>query len=374
MRRLARSIDTLHRLKRRVRYRSRAPSGVLVVAAGGLGDTVLFSLVLPRFMALAAEGETVTVLLRADAAKMAFLFPRGVEVLGIDFARLMRDPAYRWSQFDALYERNFRIALTADFLRHPLTDEALLLAAGAPETVGMTARPWRKYDRRLRANRRHFARMFDSGPARLDKILRWTRFADWATGRTEPPPRVALPPGRLPPPAKVSPPFVLIQPFSAVREKQLSAASLRRIVEAVPEGFDIAIAGAPSDPARNPDYAPLFDLPRVRFDDSPLEALAATLQAAALVVSFDTAVMHLAVAAGAPTVCLASAAFVGEIVPYADETMPPNATFFFQDMPCRGCLGACSQPLEDGRFACIARLDLEPALARIRGLAPAAAG
>jgi ADP-heptose:LPS heptosyltransferase len=374
MARLARSVDPLHRVKRWMRFRGRAPSSVLVVAAGGLGDTVLFSLVLPRFMALAAPGETVTVLLRSDAAKMAFLFPRGVEVLAVDFGRLAREPLYRWRMFDALFDGNFRLAVTADFLRHPLTDEALLLAAAAGETIGMRARPWRKYDRKLGANAKRFARLFDSGPVRLDKVVRWARFADWATGRAEATPRIALPPGRLPPPEKVSVPFVLVQPFSAVRAKQVSAASLRRIVEAVPAGYDVVIAGAPSDPARNPDYAELLRLPSVRFDDSPLEALAAMLQAATLVVSVDTAVMHLAVVAGAPTVCLASAGFVGEIVPYADEIMPANATFLFHDMPCRGCLGACTQPLEDGRFACVARLDLEPALARIRALAPGVSG
>ena len=366
----ARAIDFLHRLKRWGGRRRTARSGVLIVAAGGLGDTVLFSLVLPRLAALAKPGERVAVLLRSDAARMAFLFPGEIEVLRVDFGRLLRDPAYRWGRFDELYRQNFRLAVSADALRHPLTDEALIVAASAAEAIAMEPRPWPKYDRLLRAHRRHFARLFGSGPAHVDKVVRWSRFADWATGRAEPPPKVALPPDRLPDTAPPGTPFVVIQPFSAVREKQVSADALRRIVDAVPDGIEVVIAGAPSDPAGNPDYAPLFDLPRVRFDDSPLDRLAATLRAAELVVSVDTAVMHLAVAAGCPTICLASAAYVGEIVPYADEVMPENVAFFYRDMPCRGCLGACSQPLENGRFACVDRIDLAPVLDRVRSLSP----
>ena len=67
--------------------------------------------------------------------------------------------------------------------------------------------------------------------------------------------------------------------------------------------------------------------------------------------------MHLAVAVGAPTLCLASAAYVGEIVPYAPEITPDNAHFIYQDMDCRGCLGACIHPLDDGMYRCLAAID-----------------
>ena len=44
--------------------------GVLLVSSGGLGDTVLFALVVARFQALARDGEAVRVVLRRDAAAM----------------------------------------------------------------------------------------------------------------------------------------------------------------------------------------------------------------------------------------------------------------------------------------------------------------
>jgi ADP-heptose:LPS heptosyltransferase len=80
------------------------------------------------------------------------------------------------------------------------------------------------------------------------------------------------------------------------------------------------------------------------------------MRAAKIVVSVDTAAMHLAVTMNAPTLCLASAAYVGEIVPYAPEICPPNVRFVYTPMSCQGCLGACSLPTENDRFPCVARL------------------
>ena len=54
--------------------------------------------------------------------------------------------------------------------------------------------------------------------------------------------------------------------------------------------------------------------------------------------------------------CLASAAYVGEIVPYAAEITPPNVRFIYVPMDCQGCLGACTLPKESGVFPCVARL------------------
>ncbi|MBC8157816.1 MAG: lipopolysaccharide heptosyltransferase family protein [Rhodospirillales bacterium] len=370
MARLARLADAFHRLKRRIGSRSGTPSGILIVSSGGLGDTVLFALVLPRLAAMAKDGENITVLLRSDGAKTAFLFDPKIEVLSVDFARLHRDTAYRWQQFDQLYRRNFRIALSADFLRHPHLDEALLVAAAAEQTLGMEARPWPKYDRQLQANRRYFDHLFDSGPVHVDKVVRWARFADWATGETAPAPKVGLLAERLPEADGRDGDFVVIQPFSAVTDKQPSADVFGRIIEAIPDHVTKLITGAPGDLDKNPDFASLLNRANVRFDDSRLEPLCGKLRRARLVVSVDTAVMHMAVVAGAPTICLASAAYVGEIVPYADEIMPGNVSFHFHDMPCRGCLGNCTQPREAGRFACVERLEIDPVLDKIRSVFP----
>lgn len=350
-----RLLDPLLARERRLRGRDGAPKGVLIVAAGGLGDTVLFAHVLPRFLALARPDEPVTVVLRRDAAKMAFLLPKNVGVRAVDFRALRKNILYRRRALSDIRALNVRLALSVDYLRHPLLDEALLAAAEAPETAAMLARPWPKYQAALDRNRGLYARLFDTGPALVDKIVRWTRFANGLTGRDDPPPRAIFDPAPLP--AREPTTLVIVQPFSAVARKQVPPALWRAVIAALPPEAEILVTGAPGDFAAHPEYRALENPPRVRLDTSTFAELVPTLRAARLVVSVDTALMHLAIALGAPTLGLASAAYVGEIVPYDAAVIPPNARFLYADMPCRGCLGDCRLPPEAGMYPCVARLD-----------------
>ncbi|TAN59371.1 MAG: lipopolysaccharide heptosyltransferase family protein [Magnetospirillum sp.] len=362
---LHRLTDPVFSLERRLSSRHGSPSGVLLLSAGGLGDTVLFSLVLPRFTELAAAGETVTVLLRSDGARMSFLFPPAIRVVTVDFARL-RQAAYRRRIFAELYRSHYRLVVSTDFLRHPDLDEALAFACAAPETAAMAPRPWPKYDRRLTAHRHRWSRLFKSGGSRLDKVVRWARFADFLTGRKVPAPQVHLVPEQMPPPVPLERPTVVIQPFSAVKLKQSPPDLYRRIIGALPEGWLVRIAGHPSDLDKNPEYRPLLDLPGVSFEPAPFAALAGLLRSARLVISVDTACMHLAAALGVPTLCLASAAYVGEIVPYAAEVCPASVRFLWRPMDCAGCLGDCRLKPIDSMYPCVAALDGAEVIAAVR--------
>ncbi len=344
-----------------------SPSGLLIVSAGGLGDTALFSLILPRLIPL-ANGEPVTLVLRKNAAGMGFLFEGLADVMAVDFDRYAKERRYRREIDGQLFEANYRLALTSDFLRHPKRDEAMLMAAEASETLAMKARRWAKYDKALTANESKYDRVFDSGPAHLDKMLRWTLFANWLTGQDDPPSLVSLTQDRLPPAEILPRETILLAPFSAVTQKQSSAGLYEDLINLAGPERDIILTGAPGDLDKNPDFKPLLDRPNVRFDDRKFDALPPLLRAARLLVSVDTATMHLGVMAGTPTLCLASAAYVDEIVPYAPEITPPNAQFIYTPMDCQGCLGNCSLPAEDGRFPCVARLDRTEVLRAVRGL------
>jgi len=351
--------------RRRRAPRSALSRGMLLISAGGLGDTVLFAHVIARFLKLAQKDELVTVLLRADALKMAFLFPDGINFLAVDFGQLRKNTAYRKKVMENLFQDHYRLLVHTDYLRHPDLDEALVCAAMAGEAVAMEPRPWAKYDSRLKANRKLYQRLFDSGPPHRDKVLRWARFADWLTGDTTPQPVAVLEPGVLASPATLDVPTVVIQPFSAVKLKQSPPALYRAIIEALPSGTHTVLNGTTNDLEQNPEFKELLSLPGVEFDDAAFAELVPLLRSAALVISVDTALMHLAVAVGAPTVCLASAAYVGEIVPYDPVITPDNVRFIYRTIPCEGCLGDCIFPPEDGMYPCVAGLDPEDVLAGV---------
>lgn len=365
--RLYRLLDALLRLRRALTRRAGTPSGVLLISAGGLGDTVLLATVLPRFLALARPGETVTVLLRHDAARMAFVFPPHVVVRKVNFAHLRRWK-YRKQVMDALFRDHYRLVVHTDYLRHPDLDEALVEAAAAPESAAMEPRPSAKFAGRLAANRRLYTRLFESGPPHTDKVLRWAGFAQFLTGEVLPPPLMTLPQVQQPDIIAQPRPTAILQPFSAVKLKQSPPDLWDLIIGALPSHWAIKLAGHPSDLDKNPDFARLLDRPNVEFEGAPFAQLAGIIRGSRAVISVDTACMHLAAVLGAPTLCLASSAYVGEIVPYADEITPANLHVLYTPMPCQGCLGACIFPPEDGMYPCVAALDPDTVLGAVRDI------
>ena len=159
---------------------------------------------------------------------------------------------------------------------------------------------------------------------------------------------------------------MVIHPYSAVKGKQPTPHLFAEIIALIPKDHTVVITGTAADRAANPAYEVLLSYPRVQFDDTNFHTLAGRLRSAALVISVDTACMHLAVTVGAPTLCLASAAYVGEIVPYDINMAPPNAHFIYQGMDCEGCLGNCHLPADHGMYPCIAQLPRDAILDFVR--------
>ena len=343
-------------------------SNVLIISSGGIGDTILFALIFPRFRELTKENENITVLLQKEAAKVAFLFGDNVTILDVDYNQLTKDSSYRFKICKYLYKAKFRLVVSSDFLRHPKKDEVLVKACHAPEVLAMEPRPWTKYNSALQKNRTLYNLLYDSGPIILDKVLRWAQFADWLTNKNVPPPKVALPPNLLPPYTLGERPVVIFVPFSAIREKQIPASLFIAIAEQIPINYDIIISCAPGELSKNALYSSLLHRVNVFLDESSFEELIPTLQTASLVISIDTAIMHLAVAIGTKTLCLASAAYVGEIIPYAKEITPKNVTFIYTQMVCQGCLGNCIHPTENDMFPCVSRINQGQVLKMVQEL------
>ena len=350
-------LDLLLSLKRTLCKRKGLAKGLLIISAGGLGDTVLFSLFASRFASFSFKDEPVTILLRNDSAKMAFVLPKTIRVETVNFKNFRKSLGYRHKIANRLFKAHYRLIIATDQLRHPDLDEAMVKMAAPEQAFAMEPRSWPKYDAQLQMNRQLYERLFDSGPNQLDKVIRWNNFANWLSGKEMPPPKVHIDPKILADKPKLGTPDVIIQPFSAVAFKQSPVDIYRKIIESLPKGTSVAIVGTLDDLNANAQYKELLELPGVSFNSALFQELVPDIRAAKLVISVDTATMHLAAAIGTSTLCLASAAYVGEIVPYAPEVTPDNFHVIYKSMDCEGCLGECHLEPVDGMYPCVADLD-----------------
>jgi len=358
--------DFLH-TRRRNRAGGREPGrGVLLVSSGGLGDTVLFSLMAARFAGLTRSGEPVDLVVRDDTRAADFLYPENIRVSSYDYRKFLRNPIYRYQVQDELFAKNYRVAVSTDHLRHPLIDDVFINATAAEIRAAMEPRSWPKYDSRFRRTRGFYTRLVAVDPEPAHRLVRWWELANALTGGTEPIPRVRFPADRLPPPAGLDAPTVVLHPFSAIKERQYNPSVFRKILDAMPGDHICVLSAGPGDLARSPDFGALAADPRVRVDQSDFRQKAALMRAARLVVSVDTSLMHLAVGCGTKTICLASAANVVDSIPYDDRMIPENVEFLYHHMPCAGCLGTCTLALEDHRYPCIARMDDQDILDSVR--------
>ena len=362
---IATLLDPVLRLYLRYRKRKRRAEGVLLVSSRGPAEMVFLSAVLPRFMRLGMLDETVTLLCRPDAAGMSFLFPRFLKLRRIDFRRL-DELDYRWKNFIDLHAQHYRLIVSLDYIRDHMKDEALILAADPAETAGMVPPPFkRNFRQRMTESEGVFDILFDSGPVRQDQIVRWSKFADEIMDDRQQPDLALLPDSQLPP-AESIPDTVVLFPFSAVKQRQLPVENWRLLVSVIPEHWQVRVAGHRDDFDRNPEYMSLMSQPNVRAETSGFERLASILMGSRLVVGIDTAGLHLAVLLGVPTMCLASAAYVGAGVPYDDRVVPGNVQFVYVPMECQGCLGRCKFPLENGMYKCVNAIDTDQVMAFVR--------
>jgi ADP-heptose:LPS heptosyltransferase len=331
----------------------RRRSGVLLIASGGLGDNVLLSRMLPRFESLAGPNERLCLLVRSDAAAISFLFPNSIEVMTYDWMRFRRRLLYRLCFSYRLHRRAFRLVVGTDYDQHPFVDAYLVAATGA-ESFGATARPSRKFEREFEQNRRIFTHLLKSDDTPTHRFVRLNELANWVTGRSLPLPSLA----EARPPRDRGPNgsrLVVIHPFSSDARKNVKPEIFQAVLRALPGNTRVMLSAAPDDLRRCPEYRVLLADPRVSVDESPIEnKFGVLLHAADLVVTVDTMLAHLAVVAGVPIICIASAAYLDWTVPYDPRMTAPHARFIVVPVDCAGCLGSCRYPLEFGRFRCVA--------------------
>lgn len=330
--------------------------GLLIVSSGGIGDTILFSLMIDRFLSLIPDDEDVTLVVRSESRVASFLFSERVRMMPVDYRKFIRNPLYRLAVSRQIRDFGVRVAISTDHLRLPTVDDVMIMASGATERYALSPRSWPKHDAALTKHREWYSDWIEPELAIAHRLIRWWELARALIHDDTPPPKVAFASERLPAPVTGARPHIVLHPFSAIAEREAAPDVFIAIAEAFAETHDIILSTGPNDLARAPQHQMLADMPVVTLDATDMKSKAALMRGAALVVSVDTSVMHLAVGVGAPTLCLASAAHIVDSVPYDSRMTPENVRFEVPEIDCAGCLGECIHPLEDGRYLCLQQL------------------
>lgn len=338
--------------------------GLLLVSSGGLGDTILFSLMVTRFRQLVGMDEPVWIIVRSESAGLSFLFPDDVKLIPVDYRRFIKKTVYRLDTCKRITELGARIAVSTDHLRLPTVDDVMIRASGADQRYALSPRSWPKHDTALQAHRSWFTDWVDPDPEMAHRLIRWWELANGLIGDVADVPKVTFDPSLLPDQPHKDKPEIILHPFSAIAAREVDPQVFIDIADSFADDYQIVMTAGPNDLARALRHQPLADHPGVVVDTSDLKSKAARLRGAALVVSVDTSIMHLGVGVGAPTICLASAAHIVDSVPYDSRMMPGNVTFMVPEIDCAGCLGQCIHPLEGGRYRCLGQLTTDIVLSK----------
>lgn len=360
-------------IERRASAASGKKRGLLLVSSGGLGDTMLFSLMVARYRQLVAPDEPVWVIVRHESAGLDFLFPDGVTLFPVHYRNFIRKPLYRLDVCKDITALGARIAISTDHLRLPTVDDVLVCATGADERYALTPRSWPKHDAALAEHREWYTKWIEPEPEMAHRLIRWWELANGVLGNVGDVPEVRFDVSRLPDAAQPARPEIILHPFSSDSDREADPEIFIEIANTLADDYQIVMSAAPRDLKRSPRHQPLADHPGVELDTSDLQSKAARLRSAAMVVSVDTSVMHLAVGVGAPTLCLASAAHILDSVPYDSRITPDNVTFMVPEIDCAGCLGQCIHPLENGRYRCLGQLTPHNVLPKVREILAARA-
>jgi ADP-heptose:LPS heptosyltransferase len=101
-----------------------------------------------------------------------------------------------------------------------------------------------------------------------------------------------------------------------------------------------------------------------------LESLAATIAGARVVVSNDTAAVHIAAAVGAPAVCVLGGGHYGRFLPYPEQYGGPGQgplpAAVTHPMECFGCGWVCGyHPPAGSPYPCVERVSVDDVWARV---------
>jgi len=368
-------------------------SDAVILRMFGIGDALLFRMVLEKYAeAVNMPPSQVTVLGSTSWAPAAKLFFHDVETVLIDERKFAKSFLYRLTIMHKLRRRGFYIAICGMRFRFPHVIESLILASGAPNRIVAAARPNEKFDA-----------MFAHYEPKMTKVVALTEPERPRAGDGTPLPLMheiehqlaflsavaghpitlpSLPSLKFPegtPPLMHTGERYAVLNIGASHEprrwplKHFLAVALRLLEQ----GYSVVLLGGPSETGVQDELE--AQLPgnrkesgaRLVISINELDFAKATrlVARAALVVSNDSGLGHLALMLNRPSVLIVGGGHFGSFMPYPQHLTPQTTRFLYQLLPCYHCNWNCTMMPPGGKtFPCVSEVSVEQALTAIKEL------
>lgn len=359
-----------------------SPNGgdAVVIRVDAIGDFVLWlAAAKPLVESYRRKGKGVTLLansLWADWASELGLFD---EVIPVNRARFESDIRYRFSLARKLNARRFSEAVQPTYSRD-LHGDALMRLSGAPERIGSVgdhsnAVPWHK-----RLGDRWYTRLLDADPGLVMELKRNAEFLQklgvvehaaavpdlrGAISAVEP----SLMADNLP-----NGPLYILFPGASWSGKQWPENSFIEVAERLYREMHWSgvVCGGPDDRELAERICRKADPPLLNWAGrTSLSQLAMIIARADLLVSNDTAAIHIGAALGVPSVCLLGGGHYGRFLPYQVEQRDarPLPRAAVHPMPCFSCNWQCIYDVPPGApVPCVRDISVDDVWATIRDL------
>jgi ADP-heptose:LPS heptosyltransferase len=348
-------------------------SKLAVVAAHGLGDLILLRGVFDELLRLYPPARWHITLICSTVAREFAERDLAVDaIIDVDRIDMRRDLPRRLLVIGRLARAGFAAAIQPNYNREILIEDALIRATKAADRIGSEGTPQFISRRERTIGDRWYTQLVPVAERPMHDLERNAEFfrSLGVALKDVPRPRLTRPLQR---PAAAERPYLL---FAVGASSPLKTWPLREFVWLA---RTLAERGLPramfcSGPTDWIDRAALDGLKAAGFDDllgrTSVADLTALISRARLVISNDSATVHLAAALTVPAIAIAGGGIIGRYLPYpADEKASPAdpvAVMMDESMDCFGCGWRCKFDVRPGAPApCVERVQRERVLAAV---------
>jgi len=241
----------------------------------------------------------------------------------VDDARLLGDVGYAQGQAQMLRAKGYHTVINLLHTRLADFDDFLMRAAGGIYTYARAATA-NNPPAHLPRPRNDYTHQLPTGQGLVHELEHYREMISWLTGRELPLKRPELPLAVLQTEVPILPSnYVCVAPGARMAYRQWPVASFIQLIQQLKqEGYPVVLVGGPADEALCTELAQLSNTQswagKLRWGQT-----GALFAKSRLVICGDTGPLHLAVAAGAPAVCISNGNHWGRFVPYPAELNVP---------------------------------------------------